>query len=224
MVSVVIPALNEENRIGVLIASLRSLTGDKEIIVADGGSSDRTVDVAASNGARVVRCPRGRGIQQREGAAAASGDVLWFLHADCRPAGDALRAMETALLDRRVVGGNFRLIFEGNGSAPRQMTWLYPKLRLLGLSYGDAGIFVRRSAYDEVGGFRPMPLFEDLDFVRRLKPMGRFAHLDCPIRASSRRFEGRNYGRAWATWITLQLLYWFGVSPNRLARWYRPAQ
>jgi hypothetical protein len=93
---------------------------------------------------------------------------------------------------------------------------------VLGLAYGDAGIFVRRSAYEAVGGFRPYPLFEDLDLIRRLKGGGvRFVHLDCVLTASSRRFENRNFALVWTNWICLQILYWIGVSPNVLARWYR---
>lgn len=224
MVSIVIPALNEERTIGVLLESLRAMKGSTEVIVSDGQSEDRTGEIAASAGAVVVRCGRGRGLQQRAGAAAAAGDVLWFLHADSVVSPDSLKAIYDALADPRVIAGNFRLVFDGDGLTSRQMTWIYPKLQLLGLSYGDAGIFVRRTSYEKIGGFKAHPLFEDLDLIRRLKPLGRFAHLDCPIRTSSRRFEGRNYTRAWMTWIALQLLYWAGVSPSRLSRWYRPAQ
>jgi GT2 family glycosyltransferase len=161
----------------------------------------------------------------RAGASASRGDILWFLHADSRPDAGALLAMERALAeDEGAAGGNFRLVFDGEGAAERQMTWLYPKLRLLGLSYGDAGIFVRWRDYEAIGGVRPYGLFEDLDLVNRLKRAGRFVHLDCPLTTSSRRFAGRNYVRVWAVWLTLQLLFWAGVSPDRLARWYGMAR
>lgn len=224
MVSIIIPALNEEQNIRGLIAELLALPGEKEVIVADGESEDRTVEFAMSAGAKVVPSRRGRGAQLRAGAAASSGDVLWFVHADSSPGKDSLAAISRALEDEGVAGGNFALVFEGRGLAARQMTWIYPKLRLLGLSYGDAGIFVRRTAYDAIGGVRPFRLFEDLDLVRRLRPVGRFAHLDCRMVTSSRRFAGRRYALAWATWIVLQILFWAGVSADRLARWYRPAQ
>lgn len=224
MISIIVPTLNEENRIGRLVAALCALPGDKEIIVADGASTDDTARAAALAGAAVVTCARGRGLQQHTAARAAQGDVLWFLHADTVPSYHALAHIEAALKPGGVAGGNFRLIFEGASFSARQMTWIYPRLRMLGLSYGDSGIFVRRSVYDQIGGFRPHPLFEDVDLINRLKRHGRFVNLDCPITTSSRRFEGRNYLRTWTNWITLQVLYWLGVSPNRLARWYRHAR
>jgi rSAM/selenodomain-associated transferase 2 len=219
--TIIVPTLNEEDRIEALVAALQALHGEKEIIIADGQSVDATVHIARNAGVRVVCANRGRGEQLHAAATIARGDVLWFLHADTIPSADALAHIAEALQDPRVVGGNFRLVFEGASLTARQMTWIYPRLRLLGLAYGDSGIFVRRSLYERMGGLRPYPLFEDLDLVRRLKPQGRFVHLDCSVVTSSRRFEGRNYPRAWATWIMLQMLYWMGVSPNRLARWYR---
>jgi hypothetical protein len=128
------------------------------------------------------------------------------------------------LRDAKVAGGNFRLVFEGKSRAARQMTWIYPRLRWLGLSYGDAGVFVRRSVYDRIGGFSPYPIFEDLDLMRRMKREGRFVNLDCCVFTSSRRFERGNYLRTWAVWIAMQVLYWLGVSPYKLAKWYRHAR
>jgi rSAM/selenodomain-associated transferase 2 len=223
LTSVIIPALNEEARIEGVIRCISQLGGDHEIIVADGGSSDATVARAEAAGAKVLRCPRGRGAQMHTGALASRGDVLWFVHADTDPCRQSLAAIAGALADPTVLAGNFALRFAGNSRAAQQMTWIYPKLRLFGLSYGDAGIFVRRSAYEGVGGFRDYALFEDLDLVRRLKRAGRFVHLNEPITTSSRRFE-RRYAGAWMNWIALQLLYWAGVSPNVLARWYRFAR
>lgn len=224
MVSIIVPALNEESRIASTLEALEALSGDKEIIVADGGSEDRTVKIAASLGIRVLSCKRGRGCQIRAAAFEAHGDVLWFVHADTRPEAGALQAICAALSDPRVAGGNFSLIFEGDHYSARQMTGLYPYLRWLGLSYGDAGIFVRRSVYEALGGCRPYPLFEDLDLIQRMKRYGRFVHLPARIFTSARRFGGRQYARVWMLWITLQLLYWAGVSPYRLARWYRAAR
>ncbi len=224
MTGIVIPTLDEAKRIGRLIAALRDLEGEKDIVVADGGSSDGTAEIARAAGARVVLSPRGRGAQLQAGAAAARGDALWFVHADSRPEPGSLAAIEAALADPAAVGGDFRVVFDGGGRAARSMTWIYPKLRWLGLSYGDAGIFVRRPAYDACGGFQQRALFEDLDLLRRLRPHGRFVHLGHSIATSSRRFEGWNYPRAWAVWIALQSLYWAGVSPDVLAKLYRRAR
>ena len=221
MISIIVPALNEESGIGATLACLLSLKGEKEIIVADGGSEDETVGRARACGVRVIECERGRGVQMHAAAIAAAGDVLWFLHADTVPELHALEDIEISLRDPRVIGGNFSLVFEGAGLAAKQMTWIYPRLRFLGLCYGDAGIFVRRSSYREIGGFRPFPLFEDLDLIRRLKRRGKFVHLDTRVFTSSRRFSGAKYVRVWTQWIALQMLFWAGVSPHRLARLYR---
>ena len=224
MISIIIPALNEAATLERTLAAVMQIDGDKEVIVVDGGSDDATAEIAARCGAMVIKAERGRGLQMDAGASLARGDVLWFVHADSIPPGESIREIEHALEDPRVTSGNFSIVFEGSTIAARHLTWTYPRLRMLGLYYGDAGIFVRRSAYDEVGGFRPYPLFEDLDLVKRLKRHGRFVNLRCRLIASSRRFENKSYGRVWAIWIVLQLLFWFGVSPNRLARWYAHAR
>ena len=224
MVSIIVLALNEEGQIGSTLQALQALTGEKEILVADGGSDDRTVEIATSLGVRVVPCARGRGRQIRTAALEAKGTVLWFVHADTRPQNGALESIHDSLRNGATVGGNFALVFEGDHYSARQMTTIYPYLRRLGLSYGDAGIFMRRSVYEAIGGCRDYPLFEDLDMIRRMMRHGNFVHLPTKIFTSARRFSGPQYGRVWALWITLQLLYWAGVSPYRLARWYRLAR
>lgn len=224
MVSIVVPTLNEEAAIAETLQTLQALPGEKEILIADGGSEDRTAAIAAELGVRVVACQGGRGRQLRTAATEAKGDVLWFVHADTRPEPGALEAIGNALRSSSVIGGNFSLVFVGEHYSAGQMTAIYPYLRWLGLSYGDAGIFIRRSVYDAMGGCRPYPLFEDLDLVRRMKRHGRFVHLDARIFTSARRFTGSRYARVWALWIALQVLYWAGVSPYRLARWYRHAR
>ena len=117
MISVIIPTLNEAETIEGLLRSLYA-AGAEEIVVADGGSSDATAEVASAY-AKVVRSPRGRAAQMNYGARHASGDVLWFLHADTRVEAGAIVAMELALSDPRVVGGNFDIVFEGGDSAAR---------------------------------------------------------------------------------------------------------
>lgn len=219
-VSVIVPALNEEAALPGTLRALQALRGDKEIIVVDGGSTDATCDLAARQGARLHRAARGRGPQQHAGALIATGDVFWFVHADTLPPPESLEQITTALVDPAVAGGNFNLIFDGSSRAARLMTRVYPHLRLLGLSYGDAGIFVRRTVYERLGGFRSYALFEDLDLIRRLRRAGRFAHLSTPIITSSRRFEQRRFALIWCRWTALQVLFWLGVPPNTLARWY----
>ena len=155
-----------------------------------------------------------------DSARAASGRALWFLHADTLPSASFAKAIEEALSDSSVVAGNFDVYFDGGRPAARFLTWLYPRLRKLGLCYGDSGIFVRREAYQRVGGFRDFPIFEDLDLVRRLRKLGRVAHLRARVTTSSRRFEGCSFALTFARWSFLQALYWLGVSPHTLARMY----
>src|SRR5712692_8423036 len=135
LTTIIVPTLNEENQIERTFAALAAIRGDKEIIVADGGSEDATIERAESAGARVLRCPRGRGPQMREAAMESNGDVLWFLHADTIPPTEALDEISRALAVSEVAGGSFSLAFAGESRAARQMTWIYPHLRKLGLTY-----------------------------------------------------------------------------------------
>jgi rSAM/selenodomain-associated transferase 2 len=220
-ISIIVPTLNEQECIALTLGALQQLDGEKEIIVVDGGSSDETRSLACAQGAQVLTAPPGRGVQMHAGALKATGDVLWFVHADTIPPAHALKEIRMHLDSPLIVGGNFGLVFDGTSRAARQLTAIYPMLRILGLSYGDSGIFIRREAYDRIGGFRALALFEDVDLLRRLRGAGRFVHLPCKILTSSRRFERRNFALIWLHWTALQVLYWCGISPNWLARWYR---
>ncbi len=224
MVSIIVPALNEAAQIRETLHALQAVAGEKEIVLVDGGSEDETVAIARASGAIVIESARGRGVQQHAGAIAARGDVLWFVHADTIPPPSGIQDINAALEDSSIVGGNFGLTFDGPSRAARQLTAIYPTLRWLNLCYGDSGIFVRRSVYEAVGGFRAFAVFEDLDLLKRLRRAGRFVHLKTRIVTSSRRFENRNFAGMWMHWTALQVLYWAGVHPNTLARWYGHAR
>jgi rSAM/selenodomain-associated transferase 2 len=222
-VSVIIPTLNEEESIGATLESIARIKGELEVIVADGGSVDRTVEIARQFGARVIASQRGRGTQMHNGAQAARGQTFLFLHADTRAPGDlVMRIIEVLSSDETILGGNFDIRFDGTSRAASFMTWLYPKLGNLGLCYGDSGIFVRSSIYNEIGGFNSFPLFEDLDFMTRLKKRGRMIRLPIELVTSARRFEGRRFPFTFARWSILQALYWIGVSPLTLSKLYVP--
>ncbi|MCA1602116.1 MAG: glycosyltransferase family 2 protein [Acidobacteria bacterium] len=167
--SIIIPALNEARCIGATLDAISQLSGRVEMIVVDGGSDDDTREISSARGAKVITSGRGRGMQMHRGACVAQGSVLWFLHADTIVPGDSIDLIVEALRDTQVVAGNFEVQFEGPGGAARFMTWLYPQLRGLGLSYGDSAIFVRREAYSLTGGFKSLPIFEDLDLLRALR-------------------------------------------------------
>ncbi|MBS1791178.1 MAG: TIGR04283 family arsenosugar biosynthesis glycosyltransferase [Acidobacteria bacterium] len=220
-ISIIIPTLNEEATIRELAESLEWLQGECEVIVADGGSNDATVSLLRQCGLRLVKAARGRGCQMNAGAKLATGDTLLFLHADTRLPENALAMIETSLQDSRVCGGNFSLIFDGKTREARLLTKLYPLLRWGGMCYGDSVLFIRRSVFERLNGYRDYPIFEDCDLYRRMRRVGKFARLPAAAMTSSRRFEGR-FLRTFALWAAMQMLYWLGVHPNRLARWYKP--
>jgi rSAM/selenodomain-associated transferase 2 len=223
--SIIIPTLNEGCAIGATLEAIARVPGRFELIVVDGGSEDETVEIAGRFGARVIKSKRGRGQQMHSGARAALGEALWFLHADTIiPPDGAARITEALAHDSEIVGGNFTIRFDGERWAARFLTWLYPQLRRLGLCYGDSAIFVRASVYRDIGGFKPLPLFEDLDLVRRLRTKGRLIHLPAAVVTSSRRFEGRSFALTFARWAILQALYWAGVNPHTLNRLYAPVR
>jgi rSAM/selenodomain-associated transferase 2 len=226
-ISIIIPTLQEEQALGALWESFREMGayhgGHRvEILLADGGSEDRTAELARAWGWEVVACPRrGRGSQMNAGARRASGEILLFLHADTHLPPEALPLIERVLEDPRVLGGNFSLVFAGETWEARWLTRLYPLLRLGGMCYGDSAFFMRRSAFESVGGYREYPLFEDCDLYQRLRRMGQFVRLPARAITSSRRFTGRFF-RTFALWSILQALYWLGVSPHQLGKFYRP--
>jgi GT2 family glycosyltransferase len=158
------------------------------------------------------------------GACAARGDALWFVHADTRPPAGCADLIGDALRDPSIVAGNFNVLFDGRRRAARFLSWLYPRLRRLGLCYGDSAVFVRRETYQRIGGFRPFPVFEDLDLVRRLRREGAVAHVRAAVTTSSRRFEGRSFALTFALWAFLQVLYWLGFHPRALGRMYQPVR
>ena len=222
MISVIIPTLNEAQSLPILLAGLQRQVYLAECIVADGGSRDGTAALARRSGARVVHCRRGRGAQLDAGARQAKGDVLLFLHADTVvPAGALARIAETLAARPAVMGGNFRLLFDGDDPFSRWLDGFYRWIRRRGIYYGDSGIFVRREAYRTLGGYRPIALMEDYDFTRRLEELGETCCIEePPLVTSSRRFRGRRPAAIVGGWLILHGLYHLGVPADRLARLY----
>jgi GT2 family glycosyltransferase len=148
--------------------------------------------------------------------------VLVFLHADTRLAPCALQAINDALGNPILPGGNFRVLFDGPSDFSARLTGYYAWLRSHALYYGDSVIFVRRSVYDSIGGIKPLALMEDYDLVRRLEAAGPTVCIDTPpVVTSSRRFDGRRPWRIYAQWVLIHMLYYLQLSPDFLAKLYR---
>jgi rSAM/selenodomain-associated transferase 2 len=222
MISVIIPTVNEAERLPRLLVTLAAESEPREIIVVDGGSADDTPALVRRGGARLIAAPAGRGGQLRIGADAARGDVLLFLHADSGFPAGGLGCIAGALAARpELVGGNFRVVFDGDDRLSRWLTRFYAWFRRHGLYYGDSAIFVRRRVYEALGGIRPIALMEDYEFSRRLERAGPTCCLEPPLSTSSRRFRGRRPTAIVAGWLWLHALYHLGVAPECLARIYR---
>jgi rSAM/selenodomain-associated transferase 2 len=218
-VSVIVPALNEE---AAIAAALASAADADEVIVVDGGSTDRTREIARRSGARVLESARGRGLQQNEGAAAARGDVLLFLHADTvLPTGFREQVLDS-LNDGRAAWGRFDVHFDAGGPLLRLIARLISlRSRISRVATGDQAIFVRTALFERLGGFTEQELFEDIDLCRRLKRAASMAVPPGRVITSARRWRVDGPWRTSFLMWGMKLAYLAGVPPHRLVRFYR---
>lgn len=222
--SMIIPAFDAETSIGELIGSIRAYPPvlDLQIIVSDGGSSDGTREVAETSGAEVVRCRKGRGVQMRDGAKAARHEWLLFLHADSALQNgwaDAVAAhiSTPAFID---TAGYFRHRFDDRDLRARIVSgWANLRSALFALPYGDQGLLISRKLYDDIGGFAPLLLMEDVDIVRRLG-RSRLRQLPVALATSAGRYRQDGYFLRSLKNGFLLSLYFLGVSPERLVELY----
>ncbi|NKB21620.1 MAG: glycosyltransferase [Alphaproteobacteria bacterium] len=220
--SVIIPTLNEAGRIEEVLSALSAEVITTEIIVADGGSTDGTAAIVREAEAILIECERGRGNQLHQGAAAATGDILFFLHADTKlPKGALTAILEELRAYPDAGGGNFRLLFDGDTKFSRWLIGFYKWIRSRGFYYGDSGIFVRRKVYEKIGPIKAIPLMEDFEFTRRLEHFGPTICIEePPLVTSSRKFQGRHpIAIVWG-WLFIHALWYLGVKPKTLARFY----
>ena len=220
--SIIVPTLDEETRIGAALSALAPLRQrGAEVIVADGGSRDRTMEIARPLADRVIAAPRGRGAQMNAGAAAASGDVLLFLHADTTLPPEADTLILEGLRDSTWQWGRFDVRIEGLGPLlvviSGFMNW---RSLTTGIATGDQAMFVTRGAFAAVSGFPDIPLMEDVELSKRLKRGSRPLCLAARVVASGRRFDERGAVRTILLMWRLRLEFWLGVSPATLARRY----
>lgn len=226
-ISAIIPTFNEETTVKKTLDAISRLVNVDEVIVVDGGSRDKTIEIiedfAGNKPLQLVKTDfENRGKQLHEGTKHAAHEIFWFIHADTRPIQGSARQIKAYMNHKEVIGGNFEIIFGGENSWARFMTKLYPYLRSAGLIYGDSAIFARRETYEKIKGFKPLPIFEDLDLVKRLRRRGQFVHISLPVTTSSQRFGNGSFALTFAKWSLFQGLYWVGFSPRTLARFYKP--
>ncbi|GDY19627.1 hypothetical protein LBMAG56_09720 [Verrucomicrobiota bacterium] len=220
-ISVIIPALNEEAEIPATLRHLQAIPEIAEIIIVDAGSTDRTRDLATAARCRVLTTEPGRGHQLRHGAARATGDVVLMVHADTWLAPDAGRAILASLHDATVVGGGCWKIFRDppllvRGSRLKCALRLYLGHRVM----ADQAIFVRRTVLTATGGVPDVPLMEEFELCRQLRPAGRLALADTVVSTSARRFTQLGVLRTYARMARVTLLYYLGRSPADLRRLY----
>ena len=222
MISVIIAALNEEDYISRCIEGVLEEGCDCEIIVADGGSTDRTAEFAKSYpGVSFIQSQRGRGIQMNMAASAASGDIFLFLHADTILETGWAAAILSVLEDTSISGGAFTFSIRSLLWKYRLVeAWVKLRCRLCSLPYGDQALFVRKSAFDLIGGYKSIPIMEDVDFIGRLKKIGPIVILNKKAITSGRRWSKKGLIKTAAINQLIMLLYKIGVNPGRLARIY----
>jgi len=223
-ISIVVPVLYEQDTIAGLLEQLRGIDAEEtcEVIVVDGDPEGGTIRRIEDGRVVTMTSQPWRSRQMNAGAAAARGRTLVFLHADTFLPDNALAEINSVLSDDRFVGGAFRLKFDSNRFVYRFMSaFVTLRSRWNRLPYGDQAIFVRREFFERIGGYREIPIMEDVEFVRRTRRCGgRLKILDSTVQTSCRRMEAEGVAkRSLKNWM-MTILYSLGVSPEKLVRFY----
>lgn len=224
-ISVIVPTLNEAPNLSKTLAPLQSWRGRLEIIVVDGGSTDGTLRIAEKLADKVLQSEPGRARQMNAGFEVATGRAVLFLHADTLLPEDFHQHVTRALTETASLWGRFDVRFQPTTPLLRLVAWMMNRRsRLTRVCTGDQAIFVRSCVFRDFGRFADIPLMEDIELTRRLRYLTPPACIRSPVVTSSRRWIEKGTVRTILLMWRLRLLYWLGVSPERLARAYYPGR
>ena len=222
-ISIIIPVLNEERVIKTLLQQLQPYRAQgHEVIVVDGGSCDKTVSVSKSLADKVIQSVPGRATQMNHGAAQASNDILWFLHADTTLHQEAIKKIQFYLIDKDKDWGHFNIKLSGENILFRLIEKMINiRSCMTSIVTGDQGIFVKRKSFEQVKGYSALPLMEDIDLSRKLRKISRAVCVKENLTTSSRRWEEKGIISTVFLMWRLRFLYWLGVSADKLAAQYK---
>ena len=219
-ISIIVPTLNESRCLNEALVKIQQLS-PHELIVADGGSHDDTLKIAAKFTQHIIKGPAGRALQMNAGAQVATGDLLLFLHADSHIKPDSYQKMLDAMKNPKLIGGAFSLLIQSN-KWTLQIINQFANLRAkyLGRAYGDQAFFVKKHVFKKMKGYTEFPICEDLDFYKRLKFFGPVVLLKEAVHTSPRRWTNEGIWFTTIKNILISILFELGFPPRILTKWY----
>jgi len=220
-ISIIVPTFNEERCLGDTLAQIQQLS-PHEVIVSDGGSDDKTLEIATKFTQKRVTGPAGRALQMNAGARIATGDIFLFLHADSRIDPESYKKISVSMNNSQEIGGAFSLCIDSDKWSLRLITWLANlRSKYLGMAYGDQAFFVRNPVFQKMNGFSEFPICEDIDFFKRLRKLGPVILLDEKVFTSPRRWNKEGIWFTTFRNILIAILFELRFPPRILTKWYQ---
>ena len=220
MISIIIPAFNEEKIISKNLSHLAELQSKAELIIVDGESSDRTKEIAHKVGT-VITSKKGRAVQMNKGAFSSTGEVLLFLHADTYIHSETLGNIESVMKDEEILGGCLTQRMDKEGVSLRFFEGFgNVRARLTRVFYGDQGIFVRKKVFNQIGAFPEVPVMEDVIFTKKLRKKGKTKVLSDKVIVSPRRIEEKGIMRTFLLYSLMNMMYWFKFPLEKICKVY----